>query len=199
MPIVKQTREQIAISDGQIFEKRISQTISWGDEPSYIKLYLQDILYLHDLPKQYVGLVFALLKRMSYAGEEDGMCIVLASRIKKANCQELGWERISSLDNAIQKLLAGKIIYRLDRSVYRFNPYLFGKGDWQEISRLRLEINYDEINGRTFQTNVDFSKQKVKKKQQRQTKQISQVEQISPQLQQFHQLQQLLQPTMYAK
>ena len=40
--------------------------------------------------------------------------------------------------------------------MYRFNPYFFGKGDWQDISRLRLEINYDEIKGRTFKSNVEY-------------------------------------------
>lgn len=96
-----------------------------------------------------------MLKRVSYAGDADGMCVVLAPRIKKAICEELGWKTVASLDNALQKLLAGKIIYRVDRSMYRFNSYLFGKGDWQDISRLRLDINYDEIRGRTFKTNVE--------------------------------------------
>lgn len=40
--------------------------------------------------------------------------------------------------------------------MYRFNPYIFGKGDWQDISRLRLEINYDEIMGRTFKANIEY-------------------------------------------
>lgn len=105
------------------------------------------------MPKKYVAVTEALLKRVSYAGDADGMCVVLAPRIKKAICEELGWKTVASLDNALQKLLAGKIIYRVDRSMYRFNSYLFGKGDWQDISRLRLEINYDDIKGRTFKTN----------------------------------------------
>ena len=75
------------------------------------------------------------------------MCVVLVPRIKQAICEEMGWKRVSSFDNALQKLLAGKILYRVDRSIYRFNPYFFGKGDWQDISRLRLDINYDEIRG----------------------------------------------------
>ena len=58
------------------------------------------------------------------------------------------------------KNLAGKILYRVDRGIYRFNPYLFGRGDWQDVARLRLEIKYDEIQGRTFQTNVDYTEQK---------------------------------------
>lgn len=84
------------------------------------------------------------------------MCVVLVPRIKQAICEEMGWKRVSSFDNALQKLLAGKILYRVDRSIYRFNPYFFGKGDWQDISRLRLDINYDEIKGRTFKINVEY-------------------------------------------
>lgn len=43
-------------------------------------------------------------------------------------------------------------MFRADIGVYTLNPYLFGKGDWQDISRLRLEINYDDIKGKTFKT-----------------------------------------------
>lgn len=157
MPRINQSFEtQIQNEHGKIVSKRTNTTMSWGDEPNYIKLYLQDIMYLSDMPKQYASLTACLLKRVSYAGDEDGMCIVLVPRIKQAICNEMGWKRISSFDNALQKLLAGKILYRIDRSMFRFNPYLFGKGDWQDISRLRLEINYDDIKGKTFKTNIEY-------------------------------------------
>ena len=44
--------------------------------------------------------------------------------------------------------------------MYNFNPYLFGKGDWQDISRLRLEINYDDIKGKTFKTVCEYKEDK---------------------------------------
>lgn len=157
MPRINQSVETMVMNDkGEMVSKRANKVMSWGDEPNYIKLYLQDIMYLSDMPKQYASLTACLLKRVSYAGDADGMCVVLAPRIKQAICEEMGWKRVSSLDNALQKLLAGKILYRVDRSMYRFNPYFFGKGDWQDISRLRLEINYDEIKGRTFKSNVEY-------------------------------------------
>lgn len=157
MPRINQSVETMVMNDkGEMVSKRANTVMTWGDEPSYIKLYLQDVMYLSDMPKKYVAVTEALLKRVSYAGDADGMCVVLAPRIKKAICEELGWKTVASLDNALQKLLAGKIIYRVDRSMYRFNSYLFGKGDWQDISRLRLDINYDEIRGRTFKTNVEY-------------------------------------------
>lgn len=160
MPKIRQSIETSVIDErtGELVSKRANKTLSWGDEPNYIKLYLQDIMYLSNMPKQYATLTACLLKRISYAGDEDGMCIVLVPRIKQAICKEMDWKRISSLDNAIQRLLAGKILYRVDRSIYRFNPYLFGKGDWQDIARLRLEINYEEIKGKTFNTNVEYKK-----------------------------------------
>jgi len=157
MPRINQSVETMVMNDkGEMVSKRANTVMSWGDEPSYIKLYLQDIMYLSDMPKKYVAVTEALLKRIAYAGDEDGLCVSLLPRTKKAICDELGWKTVASLDNALQKLLAGKILYRVDRGMYRFNPYLFGKGDWQDISKLRLDINYDEIRGRTFKTNVEY-------------------------------------------
>lgn len=157
MPKINQSIEASVMNNyGEIVSKRANKVISWGDEPSYIKLYLQDIMYLSNMPKKYVAVTEALLKRIAYAGDEDGMCVSLLPRTKKAICAELGWKTVASLDNALQKLLAGKILYRVDRGMYRFNPYLFGKGDWQDIARLRLEIDYDDIRGKTFKTVCDY-------------------------------------------
>lgn len=142
---------------GQILHKTENKTLTYEDEPAYIKLYLQDILYLNDMPKQYAGLTSALLRRISYASDNYGMCVTLVPLVKKAICEEMGWKKVQTLDNALKKLVAGKILYRIDRGIYKFNPFLYGKGDWQTISRMRLEINYDEIRGRTFQTNLDFA------------------------------------------
>ena len=44
----------------------------------------------------------------------------------------------------IDECFIGKILYRVGTGAYNFNPYLFGKGDWQDVSRLRLEVNYNE-------------------------------------------------------
>lgn len=158
MPSIKQSCETMVFDEktGQMVTKRANKVLNWGDEPRYIKLYLEDVMYLSDMPKQYAGLTMALLKRVSYAGDEDGMCVTLIPRIKKAICKELGWKNEKSLNNALTKLVEGKILYRIDRGLYRFNPYLFGKGDWQDIGRLRMEIGYDAIKGRTFQTVITY-------------------------------------------
>lgn len=157
MPKIRQSVEEtVQDATGKIVERRRNQTLSWGEEPPYVKLYLRDLMYMSDMPRHYTDLVYALLKRVSYAGDDDGMCVTLVPRIKKAICSELGWAQTSSLDNALQKLLKGKIIYRVDRGVFRLSPYLFGKGEWQDISRIRMQITYS-LEGKTFASVVEHS------------------------------------------
>jgi hypothetical protein len=165
MPKIKQSSESTVIdAQGNVQSHSENKVLSWGEEPRYVKLYLEDIMYLQDLPKQFVGVTNALLKRVSYASEENGMCVVLVPSTKREICKELGYKRMTSLNNALQKLLMGEIIYRVERGVYRFNPYLFGKGDWQDVAKLRLEINYDKIKGKTYSTNVEYAQNSSKAK-----------------------------------
>ena len=156
MPKIKQSVELVEHDqNGVVTHDLKNQTISYGVEPNYIKLYLQDVLYLTDMPGRYSGLLMALLKRVSYAGSEDGLCVPLLPRTKRIICQELGWKGVQTLDNALRALVKGDILFRVDRGLYRLNPYLFGRGEWQDISRLRMTINYSEMEGRTFQAVIE--------------------------------------------
>lgn len=163
MPRINQSIETTVVDEnGAVKQYRSNQVKVWGDEPAYVKLYLKDLMYLADMPKQYADLTMALLKRVSYAGDTDGLCVTLVSRTKKTICEELGWKNVSSLDNALQKLLKGKILFRVDRGIFRMNPNLFGRGDWQDISRLRMEIGYD-ISGKSFSTVCEYAEKEAEK------------------------------------
>jgi len=144
-----------SIMDAQTGEEMVSyktSTFNTGKEPMYVKIYIKDILYLSDLQPNLVAIVMALLKRVGFAGEDQGLCVNVNKYAKETICKEIGWEHPTSVDNAIQKLIKGKILYRVARGVYRFNPHLFGRGNWADISVLRMQVNYDDINGRTFKT-----------------------------------------------
>lgn len=160
MPKIKQSIETSVINEhGEIVSKRANQTLSWGTEPSFIKLYLQDVLYLSDMPTKHSAILYELLKRSTYAGDKDGMQVIVNASLKRRIQDTLGFKNISSVNNAITDLVKGKILYRADVGMYNFNPYLFGKGDWQDISRLRLEVNYDDIRGKTFKTVCEYKEQ----------------------------------------
>lgn len=154
-PAIKQSVEDCVWNDqGEMVAKRVNRTLSWGQEPQFIKLYLQDVLYLSDLPKHHENILWELLQRVTYAGE--GMEIALNASVKRKIMERLGLQNIRSINNALTDLVKGKILYRVDAGLYRPNPYLFGKGDWQDIARLRLEISYDDIEGRTFATTQEY-------------------------------------------
>lgn len=160
MPNIKQSVETLVMNDqGEMVSKKANKVLSWGAEPSYIKLYLQDILYLSDMPTKHSAILYELLKRSSYAGDKDGMQVIVNASLKRRIKEMLGFKNMSSVNNAITDFVKGKILYRVDVGMYNFNPFLFGKGDWQDISRLRLEVNYDDIKGKTFKTVCEYQQE----------------------------------------
>ncbi len=160
MPTIKQSVETSVLNEqGEFVSKRANKTLSWGSEPAYIKLYLQDVLYLSDMPTKHSAVLYELLKRASYAGDKDGMQVIINASLKRRIAEALGLKNVGSISNAITDFVKGKILYRADVGMYNFNPYLFGKGDWQDISRLRLEINYDDIKGKTFKTVCEYKEE----------------------------------------
>lgn len=157
MPKINQSIETNYVNiEGEVYAQSTTKTMSWGPEPPFIKLYLQDILYLSDIPNKHERVLYELLKRVTYAGETNGMEVIINSALKRRLAEELGFKNIGSISNAITDLVKGKILLRTDTGIYRFNPYFFGKGQWTDIAKLRLEINYDDIRGRTFKATCEF-------------------------------------------
>lgn len=129
-------------------------------EPGYIKLYIEDMLYISDMPKKLSGLTWALLKRATYADAEEGLCVSLNSYVKEKILKEMDLQKMQSLNNSISKLCKGGILKRLGSGTYQFNPYLFGKGEWKDISNIRVTWDYNEMKNRTFQTYFAYKTQK---------------------------------------
>ena len=164
MPSIKQSIETSILNEkGEIVSKRANKTLSWGTEPSFIKLYLEDVLYLSDIPNKHTQVLYELLKRSTYAGDKNGMQVIVNSYVKNCIKDNLGLKNVGSISNAITDLVKGKILYRVGTGAYNFNPYLFGKGDWQDIARLRLEINYDDIKGKTFRAVCEYQEPEQQK------------------------------------
>ena len=130
---------------GEITETIVKKdrTVKIEKEPDYIKLYLQDICKLNDLPKTSSKLLKKLLKYSNYEN-----LILLPSYIKKIIAKELETS-IPTIDNSLSKLTKKGILRREGTGVYRLNPHLFGKGSWQDIKKIRLTWEYGE-EGRTL-------------------------------------------------
>lgn len=162
MPKINQSIEtEVFDSSGNMVSKRANKTLSWGAEPSFVKVYLQDVVFLSDLPSKHSSILYELLKRATYAGEKDGMQVIVNTYLKQKIQETIGFKNLSSINNAITDLVKGKILYRVGTGAYNFNAYLFGKGDWQDIARLRLEIDYNDIQGKTFKTVCEYKGEQI--------------------------------------
>jgi len=130
---------QIDRETGEVVQEVIVTQKNIGAEPEYIKLYINDLLYLSKLPQGLNSALFALIKRMNYEGH-----IVLNSAVKKVICIEIE-KTMASLDKALSGFVKQGVLIRLDKGVYLANPYLFGRGKWQDIKRIRMTIEYNTL------------------------------------------------------
>lgn len=124
---------------------------SWVEtEPDYVKVYLKDIIKVKDLPKGTSTVLFALLKRMTYNND-----IVISAALRRAIGSEIGLvER--TVKKGIEELVKADILIRKDRGFYLFNPFLFGRGKWTDIRKIRMTIDYGK-SGKEIKTEFQYS------------------------------------------
>ena len=144
-------RTTINQETGEITEQQVVKQHKAEVEPSYIKLYLQDIAYLHNLPSNTPQIVFELLQFVDYNQE-----IILTKRRKEQIAKTLD-KSLSHINNSITTLIKSEVLIKIDRQTYQLNTYLFGKGSWKDILKhrksLKLEVFYSYQEGRTIKQN----------------------------------------------
>lgn len=138
---------------GELIERNENTSYYIGKEPPYVKLYLEAILYLQDMPLGYNPVLLEVLRRMPWAS--DNSSIAINAAIKRQIAAKIG-KSPSHISNVITDLVKAKILIRIDTGLYMVNPHLFGKGDWSDISRLRLHVTFDAA-GRSFYSEIERS------------------------------------------
>lgn len=104
-------------------------------EPIYAKVYFEN------LPKGLNGKCFEVLndfaKRMTYSGDSvDGNSVSINSPIGDKIAEEFGITT-RHLRRIISTLVAAGALRKIGCGKYQVNPYLFGKGEWGDIAKLR--------------------------------------------------------------
>ena len=122
-------------------------------EPTFVKLYLQDIELLNGISNN--GILGEFLKHMDYTNQ-----IVVNSYIKKQVAERSG-NTVKNVEKQMSVYLKKQIWQRVDRGTYIFNAYLFGKGKWADVLKIRTVIDY-EPKGRTITTNITRKDSKSK-------------------------------------
>lgn len=150
---VKNITQEIVVdkATGEILTEHVTSQnfIDKGSEPPFIKLYLDDLILLNDLPTKSSAILWELLRNMTYDNE-----IALNSYKKKKIIETLDI-KMSTLNNALSSFVKKEILYRVGSGTYMPNPYLFARGYWEDVADLRMIVNYKagkkeiqvEING----------------------------------------------------
>ena len=122
-----------------------------------MKLYLEGLNILKDLPKSHTAVFYSLLRYMTYADDKNGQVVIVTSFVKKEILME-NPEILSTqtIMNAISNLKKKGILEDVGRAAYRVNPRIIGKGEWRDIQNLRLSLFYDKM-GRTVTADFNYS------------------------------------------
>ena len=132
-------------AEGNCISEYQNKVVKYSDEPNYVKVYLDTVLYLSDLPKGYNSILMSFLKHMTYASQNNhygGQVIYTNKQMKEdiALQNNVSFPRVSQ---ALSDFCKGKLFERIGTATYRVNPYLFGKGEWADIAKIRMEITFD--------------------------------------------------------
>lgn len=139
---------KVVTNDEGVIEFTEHKSIKKTREGNFIKLYLEDLGYIHHLQGSQTEVLYHLLKRMSY----DNL-IVVNKAIKEIISKDTG-KALSTINNAISKYHEKDILIKKGRGVYLANPYLFGKGKFEDINKIRMQLTYT-ADGVKLKTNID--------------------------------------------
>lgn len=140
---------------GEVTQTTNETIVQFPSEPEYIKLYLDDLNRIYELPNN--SILYEVMKQMNY----DGL-INLSKYAKDMICERLGLKP-QTFANYLQKLKEKDIIQPVGRGTFMPNPNLFGKGTWKEIysrrkkyAEIKLNITYKPDGTKTVQTEFDL-------------------------------------------
>ena len=145
-----ETKTIIDHQTGEILQTEHNQKSFVEREPDYVKLYLQDVARLKDLPQSSSNLMTLIVKSMGYNN-----LFFAFKPLKEIFCEELNMP-MNTLNKQIDNLRKAQILLPIPnkRGCYLVDPNLFARGSWNDIKQLRLVIDYNIDGTRTLSSNA---------------------------------------------
>ena len=116
----------------------VTKEMAPSPEPEHVKIYAPAIAPINSLIASHRRVLYSLLSMASLA--KNRMRVVITASVKRMMCQELGIKNPQTIANALSQMTKAGILIRIETGVYMLNPFLFGKGDWKDIEKLRLGV-----------------------------------------------------------
>mgnify|MGYP005856741455 CR=1 FL=1 len=144
----QETKTVIDHETGEITQTHDVKSYAVEKEPNYVKMYIEDIGKLKNIPPSSNDVLGVLVRNMSY-----GNIVVMIKPIKDKIKEETNLS-INTINKSIQNLYKAGILIRQSRSVYLVDPTLFAKGKWEDIKKLRLVIDYNNDGTKSINSNM---------------------------------------------
>lgn len=147
-------REVVNIVDdnsGEILKTSRTEISMFESEPPYVKLYLNDIGRLNGLNTSEQKILNELIFNMGYKNIVPSYKPVKLLIAEKLNMN------YNTLNERIKSLCKKGILIRQARGFYIMDPNLFGRGNWNDIKKIRMVVEYNEDGTKTI--NTEISKQ----------------------------------------
>ena len=96
---------------------------------------------------------------MTWASSQNkhgGQIIYVNSSMKKDIAEELKLS-VSRVNQSLTDFVKSGIFKRIDRGTYQVNPSYFGRGNWQDISEIRMRVIFNKSG---IEINSDFLEDK---------------------------------------
>lgn len=135
---------------GEEVEQVSHNVVRLAQEPSYVKLYVQDLGDLIGLSSNEKAVLYMLATKIDY----EGIASLNASSRRRmaASCGISA----GSFRNAVSGLCKKDIMHRIEPNEYEVNPNYFAKGAWKTIHQRRqdfeLRIRYRQDGTRDIST-----------------------------------------------
>lgn len=143
--------EVVDMNTGKTVKEVTTNVVALMQEPAFVKIYLNDLSKLLDLPDYCKNVVYALLQIMSFDGT---IRLTLGTKIKI--CEKIGIKE-KSFRNYLTAIVKNGILLRVSTCEYEMNPCLFAKGHWSEIHKRRedfeLKVRYKSNGSKTIEGN----------------------------------------------
>lgn len=139
------------MSTGEIISENTVKEYMVGQEPSYIKVYTDSLLIFNDLSTVLSPVLIAFMHHMTWANDKSEYFrqIVRTDAMVREDVSRrtgIGDERIKKI---IKEFVNAEVFIPIEnkdgkkkRGIYFVNPWVIGKGDWNDIKKLRANFEF---------------------------------------------------------
>lgn len=137
---IVQLSERITTTEhGEVIREERERVLRLPQEPQYIKLYLQDLAHVLEVPQGPQTLLMHLVKKMDWEG------MITLSPSARERISAVLQIKVHTMTNYLSVLCEREILKRVGRGEYEMNPNLMAKGDWTEILKRRATFKMTVI------------------------------------------------------